>query len=275
MVIFIIVPTFDVFRMSMYRWSGFSADKEFVGFGNFQKLAEDMKFVHSFQNTVLLLVIVTVIVLPLAVIFAGLLSQYSIKGKSFLRFVMYIPNVLSIVVIAAIFSAVYDQSQGLVNGFLKAVNLGWLQHAWLGEPKIVIYSIAFAMIWQSVGYYMVMYMSSMAAVNPELYEAASLDGASKSRQLFTITIPLIWQNIRTTLTFFIISSINLSFVLVRAMTSGGPNGSSQVLLGYMYDQAYTNSTYGYGMAIGAVIFVFSFVLSLVVSMVTKRETVEF
>ena len=145
---------------------------------------------------------------------------------------------------------------------------------WLGNRNVVIYSIAIAMIWQATGYYMVMYMSSMSAVPGSLYEAADIEGASMKSKFFSITLPLIWTNVRTTLTFFIISSINISFLLVRAMTGGGPDGASEVFLSYMYEQSYTNSSYGYGMAIGVVIFVFSFALSALVNLATRREIVE-
>ena len=273
-IIFMVVPTFNVFRMSFFKWSGFSGDQTFVGLQNFKTLAGDMNFVHACQNTILLLVVVTSITMPIAIIFAAILTQDKIIGSGFLRFVMYVPSILSAVVIAAIFSAIYDQQDGLLNNTLGFLGLGALKRVWLGDQKIVIYSIALAMVWQSFGYYMVMYMSSMAGVDRSLYEAAQIDGAGKVRQLFSITIPMIWQNIRTTLTFFIISSVNLSFVLATAMTNGGPDGASQTILGYMYQQAYTNSTYGYGMAIGVVIFLFSFILSLVVSQVTKREIVQ-
>lgn len=273
-IIFMVVPTFNVFRMSFFKWSGFSGDQTFVGLQNFKTLAGDMNFVHACQNTILLLVVVTSITMPIAIIFAAILTQDKIIGSGFLRFVMYVPSILSAVVIAAVFSAIYDQQDGLLNNTLGFLGLGALKRVWLGDQKIVIYSIAFAMVWQSFGYYMVMYMSSMAGVDRSLYEAAQIDGAGKVRQLFSITIPMIWQNIRTTLTFFIISSVNLSFVLATAMTNGGPDGASQTILGYMYQQAYTNSTYGYGMAIGVVIFLFSFILSLVVSQVTKREIVQ-
>lgn len=273
-IIFMVVPTFNVFRMSFFKWSGFSGDQTFVGLQNFKTLVGDMNFVHACQNTILLLVVVTSITMPIAIIFAAILTQDKIIGSGFLRFVMYVPSILSAVVIAAIFSAIYDQQDGLLNNTLGFLGLGALKRVWLGDQKIVIYSIAFAMVWQSFGYYMVMYMSSMAGVDRSLYEAAQIDGAGKVRQLFSITIPMIWQNIRTTLTFFIISSVNLSFVLATAMTNGGPDGASQTILGYMYQQAYTNSTYGYGMAIGVVIFLFSFILSLVVSQVTKREIVQ-
>ena len=140
---------------------------------------------------------------------------------------------------------------------------------------MVIVSIIIAMVWQAIGYYMVMYMASMASVPESLYESANLEGASKIRQFFSITLPLIWTNIRTTLTFFVISSINISFLIVKALTNGGPDGATEVFLSYMYKQAYTNSSYGYGMAIGVVVFLFSFGLSALINFVTKREPLEF
>lgn len=109
---------------------------------------------------------------------------------------------------------------------------------------------------------------------PALTAVVYLLAAVRVKQFFSITIPLIWTNIRTTLTFFIISTINLSFLLVNAMTGGGPDGATEVFLSYMYKQAYTNSSFGYGMAIGVVVFTFSFALSAVVNAVTKRDVVE-
>jgi N-acetylglucosamine transport system permease protein len=273
--VFMVVPTVNVFRMSLFTWSGFSPDMTFVGLDNFVTLAGDTQFVRAFQNTVLLLVVVTIVTISLGLVLAAVMTRESIRGKAVFRFVFYIPNILSIVVIAAIFSAIYDQENGLVNGTLQALSLEGLQQVWLGDQKLVVYSIGIAMVWQSVGYYMVMYMSSMSAVPESLYEASALDGAGPVRQFFDITLPLIWQNIRTTLTFFIMSAVNLSFVLVTAMTEGGPDGSSEVLLSYMYKQAYTNSSYGYGMSIGVVIFAFSFLVSLLVSRATKREPLQF
>ncbi len=274
--IFMIVPTLNVFNMSMYKWGGYSKNKEFVLFNNFIKLFEDENFFKSFKNTILLIVIVTVITFALSLFFASILSREKIKGQSFFRVVFYIPNILSIVVISAIFSAVYDPNNGMLNSFLSIFRGQAAEPIlWLGNQQIVIFSIAGAMIWQAVGYYMVMYMASMASIPESLYESSGLDGAGRVTQFFSITIPLIWSNIRTTLTFFIISNINLSFLIVRALTNGGPDGSTEVFLSYMYQQAYTNSSYGYGMAIGVIVFVFSFALSAILNSVTKREPLEF
>ncbi|CEG28579.1 carbohydrate ABC transporter permease [Bacillus sp. B-jedd] len=273
--IFLIFPTIEVFRMSMYKWGGFSNNKVFVGFNNFKILWEDMNFFRSLQNSVLLIVVVTLITMVLAILFAALLSREKVKGDSIFRIIFYIPNILSIVVIAGIFSAVYDPSTGLLNNFFGALGLENMQKMWLGDQKIAIYAIGGALVWQAIGYYMVMYMASMASIPESLYEASALEGAGRIRQFFDITLPLIWNNIRTTLTFFIISTINLSFLLVQAMTGGGPDNSTQVFLSYMYQQAYTNSSYGYGMAIGVVVFLFSFGLSAIISFATKRDVLEY
>ncbi|TCL61095.1 carbohydrate ABC transporter membrane protein 1 (CUT1 family) [Kineothrix alysoides] len=279
MFLFMIMPTFNVFKMSLYKWGGFSAEKTFVGIENFKKLAADEKFLRSMQNSILIIVVVTVITMALAIVFAAVLSRQKLKGQGFFRVVFYIPNILSIVVISAIFSAIYDQRDGLLNTFIYLFRPvgenGEGLIAWLGNQKLVIWAIVIALIWQAIGYYMVMYMASMASVPESIYESASIEGAGGITQFFTMTLPLIWSNIRTTLTFFIISTINLSFMLVKAMTGGGPDGASDVFLNYMYSQAYTNSSYGYGMAIGVVVFIFSFALSGIVNAVTKRETLEF
>ncbi|SEI56445.1 N-acetylglucosamine transport system permease protein [Alkalibacterium gilvum] len=273
--IFMVWPTFEVFRMSLYRWGGFSNTQTFVGLENFKILWNDSNFYRSFQNTILLIVVVTVVTLAVAIFFANILIREKLKGKNFFRVIFYIPNILSIVVIAGIFSAIYRPSQGLLNNTLSLINLENLHQLWLGDQKIVIYSLIAALIWQAIGYYMVMYMSSIASIPESFYEAAALVGANKWVQFKDITLPLLWNNLRTTLTFFIISTINLSFLLVQTMTGGGPDGSSQVFLFYMYNQAYTNSTYGYGMAIGVVVFLFSFILSAVLMKVTKRDVLEF
>ena len=268
---FLIYPTIQVFRMSMFKWGGFSNNQQFVGLDNFKILWADENFFRTVQNTILLIVVVTLFTVVLAVLFAAILSTEKIRGNNFFRIIFYIPNILSIVVIAGIFAAIYDPKAGLLNAVLPEA---W-NKLWLGDQSIVIYSLALALIWQAIGYYMVMYMAGMANIPASLYEAADLDGAGKIGKFFNVTLPLIWNSIRTTLTFFIISTINLSFLLVQILTDGGPDGSTEVFLSYMFKQAYTNSSYGYGMAIGVVIFIFSFGLSGIVSHITKRDILEY
>lgn len=271
-VIFMAVPTFNVFRLSLYQRSTFNPNEVFIGMKNFQMLMKDANFIRSMQNMLLLIVMVTVFTMATALIFAGILTREKLSGQDFFRIVFYIPNILSVVVISGIFSAIYDIDRGLLNSILNLFGKEGI--LWKGEEHVIM-SLVIAMVWQAIGYYMVMYMASMSAVPGSLYESAGLDGADRVTQFFQITIPLIWTNIRTTLTFFIISTINMAFLFVSAMTGGGPNNASNVALLYMYNQKNLGGGYGYAMAIGVVIFLVSFGLSALVNKVTEREVLEY
>lgn len=271
-VIFMAVPTFNVFRLSLYQRSTFNPNEVFIGMKNFQMLMKDANFIRSMQNMLLLIVMVTVFTMATALIFAGILTREKLKGQDFFRIVFYIPNILSVVVISGIFSAIYDIDRGLLNSILNLFGKEGI--LWKGEEHVIM-RLVIAMVWQAIGYYMVMYMASMSAVPGSLYESAGLDGADRVTQFFQITIPLIWTNIRTTLTFFIISTINMAFLFVSAMTGGGPNNASNVALLYMYNQKNLGGGYGYAMAIGVVIFLVSFGLSALVNKVTEREVLEY
>ena len=270
--IFMVWPTFNVFRLSLFQRSTFNPQETFIGLKNFQMLLKDAAFIRSMQNMLLLIVMVTIFTMGTALIFAAILTREKLKGQDFFRIVFYIPNILSVVVISGIFSAIYaPDDTGMLNSILRL--FGGENVAWKGEQNVMT-SIVIAMVWQAIGYYMVMYMSSMAAVPESLYESAGLDGANRIAQFFQITIPLIWTNIRTTLTFFVISTINMAYLFVTAMTGGGPNRASNVALFYMYEQK-NKSGYGYAMAIGVVIFLVSFGLSALVNKVTEREVLEY
>lgn len=271
--VFMILPTVNVFRMSLYEKGAYSPEETFVGFKNFQLLLTDGNFIRSMQNTILLIVVVTLFTFAFALVFAAILTREEIKGQNFFRIIFYIPNILSVVVISGIFSAIYKPENGMLNSIIGLFRDMTNPILWKGESLVMV-SIVIAMVWQAIGYYMVMYMASMSSVPESLYESAGLDGANRFQQFFMITIPLIWTNIRTTLTFFIISTINMAFLFVKAMTSGGPNHASEVVLNHMYSQK-DAGLYGYSMAIGVVIFLFSFALSALVNKVTEREPLEF
>lgn len=273
--IFMVYPTINVFYESLFKTGGLSGNKTFVGLANFKLLFSDSNFIRSFQNTIFLIVIVTIVTMFLAIIFASILSREKIAGQNFFRIIFYIPNILSIAVIASIFAAIYGMDQGLINGFMRLFNSNHTNIPFLGDRMYVVYSIGFAMIWQAIGYYMVMYMSTMSQIPEHLYEAANLDGAGKIRQFFDITLPLTWQTIRTTLTFYVISNINIAFQIIKALTGGEPDGASLTLLNYQYEQAYTNSSFGYGLAIGVVVFLFSFILSAIIHRLTKRDIMQY
>ena len=267
--VFMILPTLNVFRMSLFERGAYSPTETFVGMANFRALMQDTKFITAMQNTILLIVTVTIITFFFAIVFAAILTREKIKGQNFFRIVFYIPNILSVVVIAGIFSAIYKPENGMLNSILSFFKGETVMVLWKDQPMVIV-SVIIAMVWQAIGYYMVMYMASMSAVPESLYESAGLDGAGRLTQFFQLTLPLIWTNIRTTLTFFIISTINMAFLFVKAMVA---KGMADVGLSFMYAQK-DAGLYGYSMAAGVVIFLFSFLLSALVNWVTKREVLE-
>lgn len=270
--LFVIYPTFNIFQTSLYEWSGLSPTKTFVGINNFIRLFKDATFWLALKNTLVLLIVCTVITMLLSLFFAAALTQTKLKEKNFYRILFFFPNVLSIVVIGVLFSNIYEPNTGILNALLKGVGLGNLAKPWLGNGSTVLFAIALAMIWQAVGYYMVMYMAGMDGISPELYEAADIDGANKIVQFFKITIPMIWSVIRVTIVFFITSTLNMSFLFVNVMTDGGPNSKSEVLLTYMYRQAFTNSNFGYAMAIAVIIFLIAFTLAIMSNILMEEKT---
>lgn len=269
--LFMVYPAANVFATSVYSWSGLSVERRFVGFENFITLFHDNRFWSSFLHTLFLLAVVTVFTLTISLFFAFTLTQSKLKERGVYRVLFFFPNVLSIVVIGTLFKNIYAPSTGILNSALRAVGLSDWCHAWLGESETVLWALAVAMIWQAFGYYMVMYLAGMDSISPELYEAADLEGASKGIQFFKITLPLMWDILRVTFVFFITATMNMSFLFVDVMTDGAPNGGSEVLLSYMYRQAFTYANFGYSMSIAVVIFLFSLLLALVINRLTKRE----
>nr|WP_230391576.1 MULTISPECIES: sugar ABC transporter permease [unclassified Oceanispirochaeta] len=268
---FMIYPTLNVFGNSLFHWSGLSPNKRFAGLENFANLMNDRVFWLAFRNTIFLMSVVTVITMALSLFLAFFLTKTRLKERNVYRTLFFFPNVLSFVVIGTLFKNIYAPSTGILNNLLKLFGLDSWCHAWLGESGTVLWAIAAAMIWQAFGYYMVMYIAGMDSIPRDVYEAADIAGASKFRQFFAITVPLTWEIIRVTLVFFIASTLSTSFLVVSVMTNTSQNYSSEVLLSYMYRQAFTNANFGYSMAVAVFIFLFSLFLAIVVNILTGKK----
>ena len=268
--VFILYPAFQVFRMSLYKWSGGTGDKTFIGFKNFVTLFKSDPFWIAFRNTVFLMAFVTVVTMALSLFFAAVISRSKLKESNFYRVVLFFPNVLSIVVIGIIFKNLFNPVTGIVNSVLKVIGMSSPPN-WFGDSRYVLWVIAMGMIWQAVGYYMVMYIAGMDGISPELYEVSDLEGANRIQEFFKITLPLIWPTVRTTLVFFILSTMNMSYQFVTVMTNGEPGGASEVLLSYMNTQAFSNANFGYAMAVSVVVFLFSFILAIIGQILTAKK----
>lgn len=254
--LFVLYPTARVFSISLFQWSGISNSPLFIGLDNYVDVMSDARLFIAFKNTIFLMLVVPITTIIIALFLASILTESKIKGKNFYRVVLFFPNVLAMVVVSILWAQIYHPTMGILNRILEFIGLGAFTQTWLGDGKVVMWSIAIAMVWQAVGYYMVLYIAGIDGIPKSLYEAATVDGANGFQRFMNITVPMLWEVIRVTSVFMISGVLGISFIMSTVMTAGGPNYKSEVLLTYMYNQAFKNANFGYAMAVAVVIFAF-------------------
>lgn len=265
---FTIWPTAQALYLSFTNATSLGLNNKFVGLDNYIYMFHDKSFFQALINTAKLMAVVPVITIFCSLVLAFVLNQCKLKEMVLYRTIFYFPNIVSLTVVGIIWSFVFHPNVGIVNKILGAVGLESLQRSWLGDSKTALWCIAFTLLWQAAGYYMVMHIAAMDGISPEIYESATLDGASAWRKLVSITMPLMKDIIGITFVLALSGTINLSFVLSQVMTGGGPNGASSVLLQYMYTQGFVNGNFGYAMAIT----VFTLAISVALSMLSRKLT---
>lgn len=265
---FTIWPTAQALYLSFTNATSLGLNNKLVGLDNYIYMFHDKSFIQALKNTAKLMAVVPVITIFCSLVLAFVLNQCKLKEMVLYRTIFYFPNIVSLTVVGIIWSFVFHPNVGIVNKILGAVGLESLQRSWLGDSKTALWCIAFTLLWQAAGYYMVMHIAAMDGISPEIYESATLDGASAWRKLISITMPLMKDIIGITFVLALSGTINLSFVLSQVMTGGGPNGASSVLLQYMYTQGFVNGNFGYAMAIT----VFTLAISVALSMLSRKLT---
>lgn len=265
---FTIWPTVQALYLSFTNATSLGLNNKFVWLDNYIYMFHDKSFIQALKNTAKLMAVVPVITIFCSLVLAFVLNQCKLKEMVLYRTLFYFPNIVSLTVVGIIWSFVFHPNVGIVNKILGAVGLESLQRSWLGDSKTALWCIAFTLLWQAAGYYMVMHIAAMDGISPEIYESATLDGASAWRKLVSITMPLMKDIIGITFVLALSGTINLSFVLSQVMTGGGPNGASSVLLQYMYTQGFVNGNFGYAMAIT----VFTLAISVALSMLSRKLT---
>ena len=275
-VVFVLWPYGQAFYVSFTRWSGIAATPTFVGLENYQRLVNDPNFLKALGHNVQLLIVLPIITLGLALAYATLFVQggQGIRGANFYRVVFFFPQVMSVVIIGVLWQYIYNPIVGLLNGTLRAVGLEGLTRAWLGDAATALWAVAAVVIWQAVGFYMVLFIAGMQSIPVSFYEAATLDGASRWEAFWGITMPLLWDNIRVAIIYIGIAALDL-FTIVQVMTEGRPNRASDVVARYMYEAAFTNSQFGYASTIGVALLLLTLILSVLTLRFTQRERLEY
>ena len=186
----------------------------------------------------------------------------------------YFPAVLSAVVVGFIWSFIYDYNYGFINAFLRLIGQGDKAQAWLGNDKMVMALAAIPLIWQYIGYYMIIIMSAMSSVDPQIFEMAEIDGASGWKKAVYITLPLIKNTLIVCVTLCIAGNMKI-FDLIYSLTGGGPGNASSVMAMYAYKTSFLSYKMGYGSAMSIVILVISLLVvggsQLIMNHFTKEE----
>ena len=247
-------PALQGFYLSLTDWDGVSAPS-FVGFGNFAEMFSDDIFGTAALDTVIWLVLFGGLS-AFGGLGLALLLQRERRGVGFYRAALFTPVVFSLVATSLIWQVIY-QPDGVINRLLAAIGLESWQHAWLADPKTALYAVLVPALWRQLGYVMVLYLAGLKGIDPALYEAAKLDGATTAQQFRNVTWPQLRGVNSVVLSVIVIDSLR-SFDVVWSMTKGGPYHSSELLSTYMYSTAFQSLRLGYASALAVVIFLLAF-----------------
>lgn len=270
--VFVVWPLLQAFLLSLYRWRGVSLRKKFVGMENFSNLANDQAFWKAVRNNLTLLVVGGFVVIVLAVALAHAMQGRGKMGKA-LRSVILLPQMVSLVVVAIMWTFIFNPQFGLLTSGLRALHLDSWVHTWLGDPKTALSGVGTAFVWYAVGFYAMLFATALRSMPEEVTEAAELDGAAGFTRFWKVTWPMMWSVKRIAVVHLTITVVNV-FSLVYLMTQGGPDRATEVLLTYLYESAFKNSQFGYATAIAVANFVIVMVLSLGLLAFFRRDPTE-
>ena len=226
---------------------------DFVGFKNYTDLFKDGIFLKAFKNNITMVIGSLIAHMPLAMFFGNAIYK-KIKGASFFQTVFFLPCVICGVAVGLTWSFVYNGNYGLLNGFLKMIGMGSLAKVWLSDKDIAIFCIIVVVMWQYVGYHMIIQLAAMRNIDAELFEAAEIDGATQWQQFKSITFPMIKPILKIDAVLIITGSLKYDD-LIAVMTNGGPNHATEVMSTYMYYMGFNILRFGYSSAIGVILLI--------------------
>ncbi|TYQ14828.1 UNVERIFIED_CONTAM: raffinose/stachyose/melibiose transport system permease protein [Acetivibrio alkalicellulosi] len=269
-IMIIIVPIIMSAYYSLQNWDGFSQGT-FIGFDNYIELIQNktVNFPKAFRNAGLLAVLSVFIQLPVALGLALLLAR-GIKGERFFVGVFFLPVLLSTVVIGHLWRRIYHLSYGIVNVGLRAIGLETFVRDWLGDPGIVLIAVFIPLLWQYVGYHMLLMYAGIKSISPELKEAAKIDGATDGQISRLIIIPLLKPILRICIIFAVTGSLK-AFDIIHVLTGGGPLRASEVPSTLMVEMIFRRNRYGFGSSMAIAIIMLCFFFAVLIKTTIRTE----
>jgi raffinose/stachyose/melibiose transport system permease protein len=251
----VFVPLIAAFYYSFFNWKG-GPQKTFNGLENYKTLWSDTTFWSAFSHNIYLVVVCIIGQIGIAFILVLLINSKLSRAKAIHRTFGFFPSTISAVCIGFIWTMIYDYNKGLLNWFLNAIGQSEKTQVWLNNPDLVMLLVSIPLIWQYIGYYMVILLSAVGSIDTEILESAAIDGATEAQQARYITLPLVKNTLLVCITLCIAGNMK-AFDNILVMTKGGPGYSSMVMALYGYKVSFEQSNLGYGSCISVGIFVLS------------------
>lgn len=254
----VVVPIVIALYYGFFEWGG-GTKMTFIGLENFINLVKDKVFIESIGHNLFITAICIVGQIGIAFLFAFLLNSRGILFKKIHRSLMYFPSVLSAVVVGFIWSLIYDYHYGLLNTILRSLGFeSWVQ-SWLNNEKLALLLVSIPLVWQYIGYYMIILLSAFSAIDPSIFEMAEIDGATGWRKAIHITMPMIKNTLLVCVTLCIAGNMKI-FDNIYVMTGGGPGTSTTVMAMYAYKTSFLKHQMGYASAMSIAILIISLVI---------------
>ncbi len=254
----VFVPLITAAFYSFFNWKG-GPNKTFNGIENYVNLMKDTTFWQSFGHNIFLVAACIVGQIGIAFIFVLMINSRLVKLKGIHRTFGFFPSTIAAVSIGFIWTMIYDYKRGILNWFLDLIGKHESTQVWLNNPKLVLVLVAIPLVWQFIGYYMVIILSAISAVDSEIFEVAELDGANAFQRAIYIVLPLIKNTLLVCVTLCIAGNMK-AFDHIVVMTKGGPGNASMVMALWGYTISFKQQNMGYGSAISIGIFVLSLIV---------------
>ena len=259
-VAFLVYPALNSIFFSLTDWDGLSPTYNIVGLQNYVTMLSDPVVIQAVINNIIWTVVT--IVFPVAIGLAlAILLNGKVRGKPILRLIFYTPAVLPLIAVASIWGWLYNPQYGAINEFLRVIRLGGLAQPWLGQDSTALAAVMVPAIWLRVGFPMLLYLAALQGIPSEMYEAATVDGATRSQQFWHITMPSLRPAHYIVIALSLIDSFKV-FDLIYAMTYGGPGTTTQVMGTWMYANVFQYYQAGYGTAIAVAITLIAILVSI-------------
>jgi len=273
-ILLIILPFIANVGISFTKWQGIGAP-EWVGLENYARALGDKVFWASFKNNLLLIIAMTIVPTIIGLLLAVFLFDYisekfGPRWASFLRAGFYLPQIVPVVVAAIVWKWIFQPNWGVLNSLLTAVGLEHLTQNWLGDSSIALYSVMLMLIWFQIGYPLVIFMSGLQRIDPQIYEAAKIDGANWFRTFIHITIYMLRPEIGVVVLTTTIAALK-TFGPIYAMTSGGPGNSTTVASYFAWKNFFEKSNVGYGSTMATVLTVLVIAMTVLFIKIQEQQ----